>query len=146
MVNDDMTIDQWQSEVQPIRDWVPDRFRIHGSSDGGSFGWTKGSFGIFCADVDSDIGRIEVAALTHLNTGMRIFCFDTPESASVAGDLAERVGDWSLLTQEGLGEDWQSRAVQMYDLWRSAGLVCTPIKVMGRCLWAANVAQNKPQH
>jgi hypothetical protein len=144
-VPDDMTDDRWAREAVSIgRGWHPGRVPCSGV-DGPAFGWIKGSFGIFEAGGETEIGRLELSSLTHRKTGMRVALFEQPTSAAIAGDLAERVGDWTEIDARGMSPVWQARAKKMYRLWQSAGLIYGPLHCGGKHVWCAPEPVEKTQ-
>lgn len=137
----DYTIEDWRRDAVHIDGWEPKIFTIREINNPGAtvFGWTRESFGVDCQNVETQFGMFQLAALTHLGTGMRVFFFDAAESAALAGRLAERAGDWTKVSPEGLNGAIDVR--QMYRLWENAGLVYfSGINVEGRGIWARNQA------
>jgi hypothetical protein len=137
-VPNDMTIERWRAEQKPCASgWEPGRFPCTGFEDDGAFGWTKGSFGIFEGNAATEIGYLLLSSLTHLKSGRRIALFADPATAALAGELAERVGDWSEIDENGITDEWKARAKQMYQLWSSAGLVYGPLTCDHHGVWCA---------
>lgn len=136
---DNMTEPLWLATAAKIGDgWEPGLVPCAGSETGSSFGWLKGSFGIFEGNADTELGCLELSSLTHLKSGMRIALFVTPDVATTAAELAERVGNWSEIGKNGfITNEWKRRAKEMYQLWLSAGMVFGPITTNGKGVWCA---------
>lgn len=136
---DDMTIERWRAEAKVIGEgWVPERFRIANlePNDDGPFGWTRGLFGIFAGNADTEAGAIQVWSLTHRPSGYRVSLFALSEAATIAADVAERIGDWTEIGADGLtNQAWKDRARRMFAMWQNAGLIYGPLTVKGRGVW-----------
>lgn len=139
-VPDDMTDERWADEAALIGNgWTPGRVKVSNGKHGPAFGWTNGEFGIFEGNSDTEIGRLELSSLTHLKSGIRIGMFSTPDAAVTAAAVAQRVGDWSEIDDNGLlTPEWKALGKQMYSLWQAAGLLYGPIvTTSGIVVWCA---------
>lgn len=150
--DDDMTAAKWRSEAPAIGEgWEAAEFPIADTAADNAldtshtvFGWTKGSFGVFEGNGQTQIGALELSSLTHRRSGKRIALFTMPEDAALAGDLAERVGKWAEMDGNGLlTEEWRVRARQMFALWQQAGLICGPVISNGRPVWCSTEPMEK---
>jgi hypothetical protein len=147
--DDDMTIERWIAYAGGSLDdgWTPAQFKV-ANGEGDSFGWTKANFGIYEGRCVSEVGGVQVASLNHLPSGYRVALLDSPQSAALAATLAERVGDWTEIGDDGLVPDvWKKRAKRMWQLWQEAGLVPILSTDRGRIWCAAEpfIADDSPR-
>lgn len=87
-------------------------------------GWILGAFGISPYIARTAIGKMPLAALTHLRTGARFATFDKVELAAEMAEIAGRVAAWEDLgtIEELKASDWTEAAGRTFKAWAQVGI------------------------
>jgi hypothetical protein len=91
------------------------------------------------------VGWMPIASLTHLVTGWRIAAFADLKEAALAGDLAEKCGDWTALTDPSSSKspEWSVVNQRMEAAWESNGFHRQFADEDGKPVWAKTAAPVK---
>ena len=122
--------------------WIKSRaIRVARAGEGGNVtyanvaGWTKGSFGIWDARMQTTLGTLQLTTVTHLPTGYSLTVIPGLKFAAEAAEIAEKLADWGALKTE-IPKDLQRRFVASLEAagFKNYGLIAD-----GQSVWTKDI-------